>query len=308
MCPLVALMLYHYGDGMSKLPIENMDPLGFPWATQDPFLFCAFHKDQYPKGNSQLGPNASLIARQLGQDFDPSADWRMYHGETVPGFPAHPHRGFETVTVVNEGFVDHADSLGTAARYGQGDTQWLTAGRGIQHSEMFPLLNQEDSNPLELFQIWLNLPAASKMVEPHFQMFWNQQIPSLLFDEERVRLRIIAGTYIGVRGLAPPPDSWAANEHSDVAIWTIDLAPDATWELPQANTGSKRTLYYFEGNSLRVGETPIPSAHSVQLAADHSHKLHAGESGARLLLLQGKPIGEPVAKHGPFVMNTTSEL
>ncbi|HEY1955288.1 MAG TPA: pirin family protein [Polyangiaceae bacterium] len=114
-------------------------PLGMPWVTADPFLFCVHHDDRYPAGNDRLGPAASLAGRKLGSDFAGKDGWRMYHGEVVPGFPQHPHRGFETVTIVRRGLVDHADSLGAAARYGRGDVQWLTAGGGISHSEMFPL-------------------------------------------------------------------------------------------------------------------------------------------------------------------------
>jgi redox-sensitive bicupin YhaK (pirin superfamily) len=117
---------------------------------------------------------ASPAGRNLGQDFTVKDGWRMYHGRVVPGFPSHPHRGFETVTVVRRGLVDHADSTGAAARYGGGDVQWLTAGSGIQHAEMFPLLARDRGNPLELFQIWLNLPAADKMAEPHFAMVWSR--------------------------------------------------------------------------------------------------------------------------------------
>jgi len=128
--------------------VFNVKPLGFTWETLDPFLFCVHHLDHYPKGNEHLGPDASLAGRYLGQDFTPKDGWRMYHGETIPGFPAHPHRGFETITVVLDGFVDHSDSHGAAGRYGNGDVQWMTAGAGLQHAEMFPLLNKDEPNML----------------------------------------------------------------------------------------------------------------------------------------------------------------
>ena len=101
----------------------------------------------------------------------------MYHGEVVPGFPQHPHRGFETVTFVRRGQIDHSDSLGATARFGRGDVQWLTAGKGIVHAEMFPLIDEDGPNPLELFQIWLNLPAVDKMADPYFTMLWHGDIP-----------------------------------------------------------------------------------------------------------------------------------
>jgi redox-sensitive bicupin YhaK (pirin superfamily) len=161
---------------MSK--ILNIEPLGFPWKTQDPFIFCAYHRDEYPKGNEKLGVDlAQLQGRRVGQDFTVKDGWRMYHGSSMPGFPYHPHRGFETITINIEGVVDHTDSLGAAGRFMAGDVQWMTAGRGVQHSEMFPLLHADKGNPLEIFQIWLNLPKASKMVDPHFKMLWNEDIP-----------------------------------------------------------------------------------------------------------------------------------
>ena len=163
---------------MSTESILNVRPLGFPWATKDPFLVCVHHVDHYPRGNDRLGPDPALLSgRNIGQDFEGKDGWRMYHGDVVPGFPQHPHRGFETVTFVREGYIDHSDSLGATARFGRGDVQWLTAGAGIVHSEMFPLLNPDQPNNLELFQIWLNLPAKSKFADPYFTMFWDADVP-----------------------------------------------------------------------------------------------------------------------------------
>src|SRR3954470_25025239 len=112
-------------------PVVQIVELGAPpWPTVDPYLFCVHHDDAYPAGNDELGPDTPLDGRQLGADFANVDGWNMYHGELVPGFPGHPHRGFETVTYVRNGLIDHSDSLGATARFGRGDVQWLTAGRG----------------------------------------------------------------------------------------------------------------------------------------------------------------------------------
>ncbi len=145
-----------------KNSIINIEPLGFPWKTKDPFLFCAHHRDEYPAGNENLGIDIKhLKERNIGQDFTLQDGFRMYHGTKIPGFPYHPHRGFETITINKEGLVDHFDSMGAVGRFGSGDVQWMTAGKGIQHSEMFPLLNSDKGNPLEIFQVWLNLPKKN---------------------------------------------------------------------------------------------------------------------------------------------------
>jgi redox-sensitive bicupin YhaK (pirin superfamily) len=291
--------------------VLSLTPLGFPWRTHDPFLFCVHHDDHYPAGNPQFGPATSLAGRNMGQDFEGIDGWRMYHGEIVPGFPQHPHRGFETVTVVRRGLLDHSDSLGAAARYGEGDVQWLTAGGGILHSEMFPLLSQDRPNPLELFQIWLNLPAAKKMVEPHFAMLWSPSIPRRLFKDDRgaaTEVALVAGRLDGVAPPAPPPNSWAAVADADVAIWTIKMAPGARWTLPPAAPGSKRSLYFFKGSALSAGGLAIPPAHEAELRDDRALVLEAGASEVEVLLLQGRPIGEPVVQYGPFVMNTRDEI
>ena len=291
--------------------VLRVKPLAFPWETSDPFLFCVHHLDRYPAGNERLGPAASLAGRDLGQDFDPGNDWRMYHGQVVPGFPQHPHRGFETVTIVRRGLIDHSDSLGATARFGGGDVQWLTAGKGICHSEMFPLLERQQGNPLELFQIWLNLPAADKMVQPHFTMLWGQDIPTRTFRDgggQTTEVTAIAGRLGDAPPPPPPPHSWAARPDADVAIWTIKMAPGARWTLPAAARGTNRTLYFFVGRELKMAGRPIPPYHGVELRGDAAVTLENGADESELLLLQGRPIAEPVVQYGPFVMSSRAEI
>ena len=297
---------------MTQHPILKIAPLSFPWQTIDPFLFCVHHHDAYPAGNAKMGPQASLAGRNLGQDFGGKDGWSMYHGETVPGFPAHPHRGFETVTIVREGRIDHSDSAGATARFGDGDVQWLTAGKGIVHCEMFPLRHEDKPNPTELFQIWLNLPAKSKMAEPHFTMFWNEDIPRQRATDAQGRtthIACIAGTLTGDVCLPPPPDSWAAGPDADVAILTIKMEPSARWTLPPARSAqTRRQLYFFVGESLQVAGHNVMPGSVIEVAGDAEIELLNGAQVAELLLLQGRPIGEPVAQYGPFVMNTQTEI
>jgi quercetin 2,3-dioxygenase len=291
--------------------ILNIQRLGFPWATRDPFLFCVYHSDHYPEGNGDFGPQVSLEGRNLGNDFVIKDGWRMYHGESIPGFPVHPHRGFETVTVVRNGVVDHSDSLGGAGRYGHGDVQWMTAGKGIQHSEMFPLLSQKGPNPLELFQIWLNLPQKSKFVEPYYSMLWKEQIPVLSFKDannKETRMEIMAGHLEGKQAPPPAPDSWAADANNDVAIWYLQMEKEATWTLPPASKGITRTLYFFEGEKLLINDTAVLWGNAIDLESHQSVRLSNGNREGRFLLLQGRPIQEAVVNYGPFVMNTEEEI
>jgi redox-sensitive bicupin YhaK (pirin superfamily) len=293
-------------------PILDIRPLGQRWQTADPFLFCVHHIDYYPKGNDRFGPAAPLTGHDIGQDFAGVDGWRMYHGDVVPGFPQHPHRGFETVTIIRRGYIDHSDSLGAAARFGAGDVQWLTAGSGVVHSEMFPLLNRDAPNTLELFQIWLNLPSSDKLVDPYFTMLWDRDIPRRVFTGaggRRTEVAIIAGPLDGTMPPAPPPHSWASKPESDVAIWSIALEDGATWTVPAA-TGRQtvRTLHFFAGASLRVAGRLITGPSAVQVQPERAVAIEAVDGAADILLLQGRPIGEPVAQYGPFVMNTQEEL
>ena len=291
-------------------PVQSVSPLGFPWMTLDPFLFCVHHDDKYPRGNDKMGPDASLAGRQLGNDFVIKDGFRMYHGEVVPGFPQHPHRGFETVTVVRTGLLDHSDSMGAAARFGGGDLQWLTAGKGILHAEMFPLLSRERDNPVELFQIWLNLPAKNKFAEPHFSMLWSETIPRLTVrdgDGPATHLTLYQGAYGGATPPKSPPASWASDPRAELAIWSIRLEDGASFEIPAASAGLNRMLYFFRGGRLTVGGREIPGYHGAKLRSEQPAKLTAtGE--VECLMLQGRPIGEPVVQYGPFVMNTRQEI
>ena len=303
---------------MAESAILSVARLGFPWQTIDPFLFCVYHDDAYPNGNAGFGPDASLAGRQLGHDFAGKDGWRMYHGMTVPGFPSHPHRGFETVTIVRKGLIDHSDSLGAAARFGGGDVQWLTAGKGIVHAEMFPLLDAAAPNPLELFQIWLNLPARSKFAEPHFTMFWSEQIPHARAVDAAgavTEIACIAGRFAPTDAaapldpLAPPPDSWAAQPESDLAIWTLEMAPNARWTLPAAQGAqTRRMLYFFKGTGVTIDGRRVDEHAAIELRAGRAVELVNGAQPSEFLVMQGRPIGEPVAQYGPFVMNTEAEL
>lgn len=291
--------------------IKRIKPLGFQWETQDPFIFCVHHEDFFPEGNEQMGPKTGIEGRQLGQDFIVKDGYRMYHGRRVPGFPGHPHRGFETVTVVRKGFVDHSDSAGATARYGNGDVQWMTAAKGLQHAEMFPLIHEDRPNTMELFQIWLNLPKKSKMLEPHFKMLWNEQIPKKTVQDENgnnTYIEVIAGKLQNETAPAPAPNSWAADAENDVAIWNLKLDANARFVLPAAKAGSNRSIYFYEGDVMQINMQELKHYHQAEVKADSEILLTAGNEPCSILVLQGQPINEPVVQHGPFVMNTRLEI
>jgi redox-sensitive bicupin YhaK (pirin superfamily) len=289
--------------------IIKIKPLGFQWDTQDPFLFCVHHEDKFPQGNDVMGPSSDYLkGRHMGDDFIIKDGFRMYHGKTVPGFPGHPHRGFETVTVVRQGIVDHADSMGAAGRYGDGDVQWMTAGKGVQHSEMFPLISKDKPNPMELFQIWLNLPKKNKMVEPHFKMLWRESIPNYSSADGKTKVEVIAGSLYNTKAPGAPPDSWAADEKNEVAIWNIKMKAGGSFALPGASAGINRTLYFYEGSELSISGKAIPKYSAAVVLGTAELALVAGVEDVSILVLQGRPIAEPVIQYGPFVMNTKEEI
>jgi len=291
---------------MNNAAIKSIKPLILPWETQDPFIFCSYHYDEFPGGNENMEPNASLEGRRLGQDFASKDGWNMYHGANVPGFPAHPHSGFETVSVVTKGMVDHSDSLGGKGRFGNGDVQWLTSGKGVQHAEMFPLLNA-DKNTFEIFQLWLNLPKKSKKVDPYYQMLWSEDIPKIKFTDgngNKTEVDLIAGKLNGQTALSPNPDSWAADPENKVQIWTLKLEPNANYVIEGINEDVTRTLYFYNGNSIAINETEVNEKRLIHLNSTEEIQIQNSSEIAYLFFLQGKPINEPLVQHGPFVANS----
>jgi len=287
----------------------RVEPLTFPFKTPDPFLFCVYHKDIFPPAPStgNLGPDASKLAgRSIGSDFSGRDGWSMYHGKTIPGFPAHPHCGFETVTIVLQGYVDHFDSMGGHGRFGPGDVQWMSAGSGLQHSEMFPLLSTENPNTLELFQIWLNLPQKSKMVPPHYKMLWREMLGS--YEEDGVAVQVISGTLFGVKAPLPAPNSAAADPQKAIVIATITLQPGATLALEPSVVN--RSVYAYTGQSILLDRTrKFDQAVCIHCEPNEPLKLqNVASTPAGFLLLEARPLHEPVVQHGPFVASSQHQL
>ncbi|WP_101689396.1 pirin family protein [Dysgonomonas massiliensis] len=289
------------------MSVKKVAPMGFQFYVLDPYIIAMHHRDLFPKGNGKMGPIEMPLGKNNGNDFDMNASWRMYHGNTISGFPVHPHRGFETVTVMVEGFADHFDSKGSKGRYGQGDVQWMTAGAGVQHSEMFPMLKDDTENPMELFQIWLNLPKKNKFANPDYKMFWSEDIPTV--TERGVEVKIIAGEYKGVKSLDPLPDSWAYDRNNHVGIWIITLEPKAEMTIPAVSSTLNRVLYNYEGGGvIDIDGNKVEKRYYAELEGDKDIRIVNGEEATKLLLLEGEPINEPLVSYGPFVMNNQAEI
>jgi redox-sensitive bicupin YhaK (pirin superfamily) len=232
-------------------------------------------------------------------------------GRRYLAFPGTPHRGFEIITFLTQGTIDHSDSVGATGRYGAGDVQWLTAGRGIEHAELYPLLDEQGPNTIELFQIWLNVPASEKMVEPYYTMLWRENVPRTVLKDDGGRsteVAVVAGRLGDLQPPPAPPDSWASHDEADVAIWQFLAEASATWTLPPtASPKTVRTLYVYEG-SVELGGEAFVGPIGLVLQSDRPIRVTAGESGAAALILQGRPIGEPVVMGGAFVMNDQREI
>ncbi|MFQ5971569.1 MAG: pirin family protein, partial [Alphaproteobacteria bacterium] len=245
----------------------------------------------------------SIGSPQLGE-LDPFLLLDEFNSEEgadyVAGFPDHPHRGFETVTYMIHGAMRHEDSKGESGSLVSGGVQWMTAGRGIVHSEM----PEQRDGLMQGFQLWVNLPARDKMCEPRYQNIEPEDVPEVL-REDGVKIRVVAGEAEGVRG---------AVQGIAVEPTYLDIIMPAgtTVELPVAE-GHAAFCYVFEGEAL-AGATDegagaaVAAGHLAVLGDGEAVRVRAATSSARLLLVAGRPLNEPIVRYGPFVMNTKDEI
>lgn len=223
--------------------------------------------------------------------FEPAAQRR--------GVGVHPHRGFETVTIVYDGEVDHRDSTGAGGHIGPGDVQWMTAASGILHEEFHSDAFTRQGGTLEMAQLWVNLPARDKMGEPGYQSLRDGDIPSVPLADAAGTVRVIAGEFAGVSG--------PARTHTPINVWDLRLKQGgaATLELPEGHT---LALAVLRGTVLVNGDSIVREAQLVQFERAGREIALEANSDAVLLVLGGEPIDEPVVGYGPFVMNTTQEI
>jgi len=213
-----------------------------------------------------------------------------------PGFPLHPHRGIETVTYMLKGVVSHRDSIGNSGSIGPGDVQWMTAGGGIMHEEM-PQVRPEG---IDGFQLWVNLPAKLKMTRPRYQGVLSSEIPTVQI-KDGVHVRVITGEAGGVKG--PVSEIAADPTYLDVTV------PARSSFTHKASSGHTAFAYLFEGEASFADDDQMISHTRLIIWSDGDFvRVTAGESGARFLLVSGKPLNEPIARYGPFVMNTREEI
>lgn len=255
------------GDGFPVRSMFSYDGLGKPLS---PFLLLDY------AGPAQFAPAAR--PRGVGQ---------------------HPHRGFETVTIVYQGEVDHRDSTGAGGHIGPGDVQWMTAAGGILHEEFHSDAFTRQGGALEMVQLWVNLPARDKLSAPGYQTLLNQNIPSVALPDGAGRVRVIAGEFDGHRG--------PAHTHTPMNVWDVRLHAQGvtTFEVPQGHTLALAVLH---GTVLVNDNGVAREAQLVHLSREGSTVRIEANNDATLLVLSGEPIDEPVVGYGPFVMNSEAEI
>jgi redox-sensitive bicupin YhaK (pirin superfamily) len=215
------------------------------------------------------------------------------------GVGEHPHRGFETVTIVYEGMVAHRDSVGNAGVIGPGDVQWMTAASGIVHEEFHEKEFAKKGGTLHAIQLWVNLPKASKMSAPGYQTILNADIPSVDLEGGAGRLRVIAGSFLGHKG--------PAHTFTPIQLYDIQLNAGHRVQLGMP-TGHNTSIFVLQGRASVNGSRKAGEAELIVCKRDASQVTVETQEESRLLVMSGEPIEEPIARYGPFVMNTREEL
>ncbi|MFW5402085.1 pirin family protein [Yersinia sp. 1252 StPb PI] len=267
-------------QGIYRAPRQHWVGDGFPVRS----LFS------YQSHGKQLSP--FLLLDYAGpMDFTPTKHRR--------GVGQHPHRGFETVTIVYHGEVEHRDSTGKGGVIGPGDVQWMTAGGGILHEEFHSDMFAQRGGAFEMVQLWVNLPAKNKMADPGYQAIRSETIPQVVLAEDAGSLRVIAGEYAGKNG--------PAQTFSPLNVWDIRLNQGKSTEF-SLPIGWNTALIVLRGTVLVNGDAVARDAEMVLLDAAGSNVTIEANNDAVLLLLNGEPIDEPIIGHGPFVMNTQQQI
>jgi hypothetical protein len=244
----------------------------------------------YHSHGQQLSPFL-LLDRAGPQDFEATSAQR--------GVGQHPHRGFETVTLVYKGEVSHRDSTGQGGTIGPGDVQWMTAGAGILHEEFHSEAFAQAGGVLDMVQLWVNLPSSHKMTSPGYQAILSHDIPVLELPDGAGQLRVIAGEYEQAKG--------PAHTFSPMNVWDLQLNANAVVAVP-AHEGWNTALVVLRGNVRVNGEHTARGGQLVVLDARGTDVNVDAESDSLVLLLSGEPLREPIVGYGPFVMNTSAEI
>ncbi|MDP2228928.1 MAG: pirin family protein [Moraxellaceae bacterium] len=224
---------------------------------------------------------------------------RLLPGRPPGGVHEHPHRGFETVTIVYAGELEHRDSSGGGGLIGPGDVQWMTAAHGVIHRELFSPGFAATGGPFEMVQLWVNLPAADKMNPARYQSLSATQIPCITLPDDAGQVRVIAGHWNGTHG--------PADTHTRMNVLDVRLAAgaQATFTTEDGDTA----LVYLLAGRLRLSEVDVLEEQAMAVMSAHGTEVAiTAEEGSRLLVLTGAPLGEPLNGHGPFVMNTYDEI
>lgn len=275
------------------------------WDTEDPFVFASHHFDLYPVGNERQAPPKDEIDRKdLGNDYYKLFGYRLYTSKMTPGFQLHAHWGYETVTYVTQGYVDHFDSLGNQGRYGYGDMQWITAGGRYHHCEMYPLVFQDRKNPQLVTQIQINLPLREKNTPPEVHTVWKEDQAE--FTEDGCTFTVLAGTFRGRTAAVPCSRSWAADPSHHILILRVMMGPGSKFKLEKTQA-AHRNLYITGGKASVAGKGYKENTR-LKLRTDCETEVTMGDKESEIWILEGDPINEKQSRWGPVILATDSEV